>query len=68
MRRDSDMHHDIEMTRTRNERMEVPDGLHLRCSCGWTSSAHDEATVEAVAREHLAVRKVAPAPAAPSPN
>lgn len=62
------MEHEIEMTRTHNERAEVPDGLHLRCSCGWTASAHDEATAQAVAQEHLAVGEVAPAPATPSPN
>lgn len=62
------MEHEIEMTRTRNERDSVPDGLHLRCACGWTASATDDATARDVAAEHLRVLEVAPVPAAPSPN
>lgn len=60
--------HRIEMTRTTNELPDVPDGLHLRCSCGWTASAVDEQTAQQVAEEHVRTGIVAPVPAAPSPN
>jgi hypothetical protein len=60
--------HHIETTRTHNDNPDVPDALHLRCTCGWTAATHDEATAEQIAREHLRVGVPAPTPASPSPN
>lgn len=62
------MDHEIAITRTQHEDPEVADALHLRCSCGWTSSASDEATAEVLAGEHRASGEVAPIPSVPSPD
>ena len=62
------MDHHVDVTRTHNDNPSVPDSFHLRCRCGWTSSAHDEATVEQVTQEHLAVGDPAPVPSTVSPD
>ncbi|MCW2949854.1 MAG: hypothetical protein JWN41_867 [Thermoleophilia bacterium] len=62
------MEHKIKMIRTQNQIASVPDGLHLRCSCGWTASAADDQLAQALADEHVRNGVVAPIPAAPSPN
>lgn len=62
------MEHHVDATRTHNDNPDVPDAIHLRCSCGWTSSAHDEPTVEQLTREHLASGDPAPVPSTVSPD
>jgi hypothetical protein len=63
------MEHEVEITRTHNEHSEVPDAVHLRCSCGWTSSAHSEDEAQALVREHEQSGVVpAPPPYVPSPD
>ena len=63
------MEHHVEVTRTRNDRPDVPDALHLRCTCGWTSSAHDDEESQQLVREHVESGVVpAPPPYVPSPD
>jgi len=63
------MEHDMEITRTHNEDPQIPDGLHVRCSCGWASSADDEHSARALFEDHVASGVVpAPAPYVPSPD
>jgi hypothetical protein len=63
------MEHHVEVTRTHNERSAVPDALHLRCECGWTSSAHDQGEAERLVQEHIASGVVpAPPPYVPPPD
>lgn len=63
------MEHRIEVTHTRNEDPAVPDALHLRCGCGWTSSASDQDQARELVREHEQAGTVpAPPPSTPSPD
>jgi hypothetical protein len=63
------MEHHVEVTRTHSDDAAIPDALHLRCSCGWTSSAHAERDAQQLVREHVASGIVpAPAPYVPSPS
>jgi hypothetical protein len=60
--------HQVEITRTHNEDRSIPDAIHLRCTCGWTSFAHDEAAVEGIVHEHQASGEAAPPPSTISPD
>ena len=62
------MEHQVEVTRTQNEDPDVPDALHLRCSCGWTSSAHAQEDAEELIREHQEIGMPAPPPSTVSPD
>jgi hypothetical protein len=62
------MEHVITLTVTHSDIESVADGLHLRCTCGWTASAHDEATAEQIAEQHRRIGVPVPVPASPSPN
>ena len=62
------MEHTVDIRRTTNELPEVPDAFHLRCSCGWTSSATSESDARIVEAEHLALGIPAPAPSTISPD
>jgi hypothetical protein len=63
------MDHHVEVVKTHNEDPSVPDALHLRCACGWTSSAHSDADAKQLVREHLESGVVpAPPPYVPSPD
>lgn len=60
--------HRIELTRTQNAIPGVYAALHLRCGCGWTSSAPDEQLAREIADEHLRTGDPAPSPATVSPD
>lgn len=62
-----DAHH-VEITRTHNEDPSVPDAIHLRCTCGWTSSAPDADSVDELVREHEQLGAPAPPPSTVSPD
>lgn len=63
------MEHTIEITETHHELPDVRDALHLRCSCGWTSSTHSRDDANALVQEHRNSGVVpAPPPYVPSPD
>ena len=62
------MDHVITLTHTHSDLRSVSDGWHLRCTCGWAASAHDQATMLRIAQEHRTIGVPTPVPAAPSPN
>lgn len=60
--------HQVEVTRTHNDHADIPDALHLRCSCGWTSSADDDGHAQQIIREHAESGDPTPAPSTMSPD
>jgi hypothetical protein len=62
------MSHEIEITRQHSDVPGVPDSIHLRCTCGWTSSAHDDAAIAELIHHHQADGVPAPPPSTISPD
>ncbi|MCW2928109.1 MAG: hypothetical protein JWM86_2077 [Thermoleophilia bacterium] len=63
------MEHTVEITETMHELPDVPTALHMRCSCGWSSSAHSREDADQFVREHIDSGVVpAPPPYVPSPD
>jgi hypothetical protein len=60
-------HHTVELTQIHNHLPSVADALHLRCTCGWTSSAPDEPAAQRLADKHVASGDPAPIPSVISP-
>lgn len=65
---DTTTQHHVELTRTRSDIPDVADALHLRCECGWTSSAPDDDAAQRITDEHLASGDPAPVPSTISPT
>lgn len=63
------MDHEVEVIRTTNEDPAVPDAVHVRCSCGWSSSASDGDHARELVDGHVESGEApAPPPYTPSPD